>query len=144
MTNSATAKMRALSQRLIAEEAAAISAEPDVPPAFRVCEKLRRPLTTLVGSAGFRSLLTRALTLAKREAPGLSAVQLRENGSLEIVGENGSHLQTYDADAGVRLVAQLLGLLFTFVGEDIPMRLLQDLVPDASSKMIAGGRTNKA
>jgi hypothetical protein len=50
--------------------------------AFRVCEKLRRPLTTLAGAIGFQSLILRALTLAKREAPSLSAVEVTADGSL--------------------------------------------------------------
>ena len=37
--------------------------------AFRVCEKLRQSLSTLAGAAGYRSLISRALTLAKKETP---------------------------------------------------------------------------
>ena len=39
--------------------------------ALRVGEKLRRPLSTLAGTAGYRSLIARALTLAKKEVPSL-------------------------------------------------------------------------
>ena len=36
---------------------------------FLVCEKLRPHLAMLMGNAGFRALLSRALALAKAEVP---------------------------------------------------------------------------
>lgn len=144
MTNSANEKMRALAQQLIADQSAVAPADKNMPAAFRACEKLRRPLTTLVGADGFQSLLMRALTLARRDAPGLGAVRINANGSLEIDGGNGPHLANYDADAGVQLVAQLLGLLIIFVGEDIPLRLLQAIEPNASSNTMRKGRDQEA
>jgi hypothetical protein len=82
--------------------------------AFRVCEKLRRPLTTLAGAIGFQSLMLRALTLAKREAPSLSAVEVTADGSLQD-GDVEPNLDNHDD--GVLPVAHLLGLLFTFIRE---------------------------
>lgn len=35
----------------------------------------------------------------------------------------------YDPEAGKVLVAQLLGLLFTFVGETLTLRLIHDIWP---------------
>jgi hypothetical protein len=69
---------RDLAQRLLAyENAAGKTSELTEFAAFGVCERLRQPLITLAGVAGFRSLLSRALTLAKAEAPNLNAVQSR-------------------------------------------------------------------
>jgi hypothetical protein len=66
---------RDLAQRLIANEGAAGNAsEPMEFAAFRVCETLRGPVCALAGVPGFRSLLSRALTLARAEAPCLSSV----------------------------------------------------------------------
>ena len=68
---------RQLARRLLTYEAAAgKNSEPTESAAFRVCEKLRQPLCSLAGVAGFRSLLSRALALARAEAPSLSAVQV--------------------------------------------------------------------
>ncbi len=53
------------------------------PPAFRVCEKLRRPLSKLMGVDGFHSLQSRALALACAEVPWLCALEIRPDGSLE-------------------------------------------------------------
>src|SRR5512141_346116 len=75
---------RDLAQRLLAyENAAGKTSEPAEFAAFRVCERLRQPLIALAGVAGFRSLLSRALTLARAEAPSLSAVQVAADGSLQ-------------------------------------------------------------
>ena len=121
-------------RRLIALEAAR-----DEPPvvggreAVRVCEKLRLPLARLAGVAGFRSLMSRALALAKADISSLAAVQVRADGSLE--GLDGSGMdQNVGAggEAGVVVVAQLLGLLVTFVGEPLTLRLVRDAWPDAS------------
>lgn len=87
MEDPATPQVRALAARLVAHEAA-IGGDADVhvPPEFRVCDKLRQPLTTLAGVAGFRSLLSRALVIAQRNAPGLSGLRINPDGSLEDLG----------------------------------------------------------
>ena len=61
---------RDLAQSLIAHEGAAgNTSEPMEFAAFRVCETLRRPVCALAGVPGFRALLSRALALARAEAP---------------------------------------------------------------------------
>ena len=100
--------------------------------AFRVYEKLRRSLCALAGVAGFRSLASRALTLAKAEFPCLSAMQIAEDGSLEVLSEAESQGDKRQAgESGVILLAQLLGLLHAFIGEALTLRLLQDAWPNA-------------
>jgi hypothetical protein len=101
--------------------------------AVRVCEKLRLPLVRLAGAAGFRSLMSRAVAMAKSEVPSLAAVQVRDDGSLEGLHGNGKDPGADAAgDAGVVVVAQLLGLLVTFIGERLTLRLVRDAWPDAS------------
>ena len=121
--------IRDFARRLIAVEAAR-----DEPPvvgareAVRVCEKLRLPLARLAGVAGFRSLMSRALALAKAEVSSLAAVQVRADGSLEGLDAAGPDR---DGEGGVVVVAQLLGLLVTFIGEPLTLRLVRDAWPDA-------------
>ncbi len=100
---------------------------------MRVCEKLRLPLSKLAGVAGFRSLLSRALALAKAEVPSLVAVHVGADGSLAGLDGPG-HDQDAGAGgrAGVVVVAQLLGLLVTFIGEPLTLRLVRDAWPNAS------------
>jgi hypothetical protein len=122
-----------LARRLLAAEAAAektsLSTESGV---ICVYEKLRRSLSVLAGVAGFRSLATRALTLAKAEAPSLSAMQVTVDGTLQGLGETELQSDKHQVgDGGVMLIAQLLGLLITFIGESMTLRLVQDTWPEA-------------
>jgi len=124
---------RDLALRLLDHEnAVGKTSEPTEFAAFGVCERLRQPLITLAGVAGFRSLLSRALTLARAEAPSLNAVQVAPDGSLE--GLDGLRPQL-DADgageAGIILITQLLGLLVRVVGEAMTLQLVaSEILPD--------------
>ena len=134
-------EVREFAERLCADEAAAATpSEANVPVAFLVCENLRRPLTTLAGAAGFHSLLLRALTLAKREAPSLETLQVNADGSLDEVQPD---LMNHDAAGGALLVAHLIGLLFTFVGEALTLRLIHDVWPNATFNTLTSEGTGK-
>lgn len=118
-------EMQELAQHLLDEEALAGDTTKLAEPAVvRVSEKLRGALSVLVGADNYRFLLSRALTLARVEAPGLSAVQITADGSLRGVGE--VDLADYRAEAAV-LIGQLLGLFLTFLGVPLTLRLLQDV-----------------
>jgi len=129
-----TPQTRDLALRLLAyENAAGKTSEPTEFAAFGVCERLRQPLSRLAGVAGFRSLLSRALTLARAEAPSLSAVQVAADGSLKGLDEVEPQTDKEQARvAGAILVAQLIGLLLTFIGEGLTLRLVQDVWPEAA------------
>lgn len=115
---------RQLANQLVAFEAATKkTSDDDLYATCRVCEKLRNPLVTLTGTGGYHALLSRALTLAKREAPVLSDVEILSDGSL-----NG--LKDDAAQAHPVLVAYMLSLLITFIGLDLTMRLVHDIWPD--------------
>ena len=95
---------------------------------MRVYEKLRRQLGAPVGPDGFQALASRALALAKSESPRLRAVQVTANGGLRGLGEVESQADAdEDGEAGVILIAQLLGLFLTFLGEATTLRLIEDL-----------------
>jgi hypothetical protein len=120
-----------LARRLLACEAVAgKTSVPTESAAVRVCEKLRPPLCALAGVAGYRSLLSRALTLAQTKVPGLSAVQVAADGSLQGLGELEPQIDKGHAGEGeVILIAQLLGLFLAFIGEALTLRLVQDVSP---------------
>lgn len=125
---------RDLARQLLAYEAVAgKTSEPAEPVAVRVYEKLRRPLCALAGVAGFWSLASRALVLARAEAPSLSAVRVLTDGSLQGLDEIDRQIdRNQDGDGGAILIAQLLGLLFTFIGGALTLRLVQDVWPNAA------------
>lgn len=97
---------------------------------FRVCEKLRQHLSSLVGAAGFRSLLSRALVLAKAEVSWLGGLKINPDGSLAIPEPIEAQFDKDGAAKGEEaLIAQLLGLLVTFIGEALTLRLVNDIWP---------------
>ena len=122
-------KTRDLARSLLACEAeagkTALQAEPV---SVRVYERLRRQLSASVGVHGFQALASRALALAKSQSPRLSAVQVTANGGLRGLGEVESQMDAdEDREAGIILIAQLLGLFLTFLGEATTLRLIEDL-----------------
>lgn len=121
-------KARAVAKQLLAYEGGAGNpSEANSPAAFRVSEKLRRSISTLAGATGFRVLLSRALTLAKAQVPGLGAVQVKPDGSLEGLSE----LRDDQApEAGAMVIAQLLGLLGVLIGETLMLHLVVGVWPD--------------
>jgi hypothetical protein len=118
--------MRDLANRLIAHETRESMPSGAKPPAaFPGCEKLRRPLAALLGNCGFRVLLSRALALATAEIPRLRAVRVKADGSLEGLAELHAQLDPGELhEGGVVLLAQLLGLLVTFIGEKLTLSLM--------------------
>jgi len=105
---------------------------------LRVYEKLRQSLGVFAGVATFYSLASRALALARSEAPSLNIAQLSADGSLHGWGEPKPEInidkdRTDEGqidDEGVILIARLLGLLLVFLGEALTLRLLRDAWPD--------------
>jgi hypothetical protein len=138
--NTATPAIQNLARRLIALEAARAPSDGPVGEAVRAYEKLRAPLAKLAGTAGVRSLMTRALALAAAEVPWLKSVQVRADGSLEgFDAARLHHSQVPGGEVGVVVVAQLLGLLVTFIGEPLTLRFVNDAWPDASVTGIDAG-----
>ena len=122
-------KTRDLALSLVAREAdASATSLPTKPASVRVYERLRRQLGAPVGVDGFQALASRALALAKSESPRLSAVQVTANGDLRGLGEIESLMEADEnGEAGIILIAQLLGLFLTFLGEATTLRLIEDL-----------------
>lgn len=117
--------MRSLAKKLLALEAAAMPA-PVAHGALsvKVSEKLRISLTRFAGADGFSALLGRAIALSRADAPSVQGLKVSADGS--VVG-----LERVGDDAGVEIIAQLLGLLVTFIGEALTMRLVREAWPDA-------------
>jgi hypothetical protein len=122
-------KTRELARSLVACEADASTTSLHTEPAtVRVYESLRRQLGAPVGVDGFQALASRALALARSESPRLSAVQVTADGCLRGLGEVESQTDAdEDGEAGIILIAQLLGLFLTFLGEATTLRLIEDL-----------------
>jgi hypothetical protein len=149
----AAPEMRDLAHRLLAYEAGAGQAsEPREPETLRVYEKLRQSLSAFAGAAGFQSLASRALALAKTEAPSLREARVGVDGALEGLDDGlGQSEPQLDSDSehqidndkdrageypvgegGTILIARLLGLLLIFLGEALTLSLLRNTWPGAT------------
>jgi hypothetical protein len=145
--------MRDLAHRLLTYEASGgKTSEPMESPTLRVYEKLRQSLSAFAGVAAFESLAFRALTQAKAEAPGLWAVQVAADGSLQGLGEFKPQIDI-DKDladefpageGGIILIARLLGLLLIFLGEGLTLTLLQNVWPGKAFDDRNAGNGRKA
>ena len=129
--------MRDLAQQLLAVEAASQSvslthAPVAVAVAVAVCEKLRISLTRFAGADGFNSLMRRALALARVEVPALHAIQVKPDGSLEGLEKLAADPSNGGVEAAVAVTANLLGLLVTFVGKPIMLKLVREAWPESS------------
>jgi hypothetical protein len=129
-------EMRDLAQRLLSYEANADnSSELVEPTTLRVYQKLRQSLGELAGTAGFHSLASRALMLARSEVPSLSAVQVRADGNLEGMSAIEPPIKVEQDrihEGGIILISRLLGLLLIFIGESLTLSLLRDAWPGAA------------
>lgn len=129
--DSATPAIHSLARRLIALEAARDAGSSGGgtggTAAERACAKLSVPLTKFAGVAGYRSLISRALALAKADVASLEPVQVRLDGSLEGFDETG---KDPDAEASVVVLVHLLSLLVTFIGEPLTIGLVRAAWPD--------------
>jgi hypothetical protein len=129
-------KTRELARKLVAHEAdASATALQTESATVRVYERLRRQLGAPVGADDFQVLASRALALAKSESPRLSAVQITANGDLRGLGEVESQMDSNEeGEGGILLIAHLLGLFLTFLGETTTLHLIEDLRLQADIK----------
>ena len=124
--------MRELAVRLITHEAKGNKTSRAKPPkGFLVVDKLRPHLANLMGGAGFRALLARAFALANAELPWLRAVDVNTDGSLTGLDELEAEIGPDDFFEGrVVVLAQLLGLLVAFIGENLTLQLVGEVWPN--------------
>lgn len=99
-----------------------------------VIEKLRIALTKFAGREGFTSLLQRALVLAGADVPSLQCVKVGVDGHLEGIEQSVTDDGTAvtGSEAAIAITTQLLGLLVTFVGGSLTLRLVGAAWPDIS------------
>ena len=140
--------MRELAHRLLVyEDAEAETSEPLESPTLRVYEKLHQSLGEFVGVAGFQALASRALKLAKPDAPSLSAVRVTEDGSLQGLGEIETQFdinKDQAGEGGIILIARILGLLSIFLGEALTLSLLHNAWPGEALDDRNSGNRRKA
>jgi hypothetical protein len=124
--NQISPKIRNLARHLINLEGAQVQKtdQQDGGGVLAVFAKLQESLLKLTGTLGYVSLLLRASALAKAKAPSLNEITIGPDGSL-------SGLEKLKPDAGEAFVAELLGLLVTFIGKSLTLSIVHEIWPDA-------------
>lgn len=144
----ATPVTRVWSQVLIAYETGENqSSESKTLPAFFVFEKLLPHLANLMGKIGVRALISRALALANAEVPALRAVQVNAEGVLERSDKIKAEFDPAEmAEGGVILLARLLGLLVSLIGENLTVQIVGEVWPELTPNNLnleKGGKNEK-
>jgi len=95
--------------------------------ATRMCTELRAGLSRWVGAMGYRALIDRALLLARAEHPALGSLSC--HGGDEPVTTAGvrAHSAAEVATGMVALVAALVELLGRIIGEEMAVRLVEQI-----------------
>lgn len=146
-------EMRDMAQRLLAYEATQGGfSDPAESATLRVYMKLRVSLVAFAGVVSFQSLASRALSLARTEAPGLRMNRVSTDGYLQELDEfedeidiDKDRVGEYPAgEAGIILIARLLGLLHMFLGEALTSSLLRNAWPGAIFDNRNSGNGRKA
>jgi hypothetical protein len=141
----ATPPMRKFATLLISNETVAnVLSGTKTPAGLHVSEKLRLHLSTFMGRTGFHALVSRSLALSAAEVPWLRTVRVNEDGSLEGVEELQGQLDPDEFLEGkVVLLAQMLGLLVAFIGENLTVRLVREVWPKVPLKGLGFGKGKK-
>ena len=116
-------------EHLIAEEMSRNASSRSKPTAaFVVIENLAPHFGALMGTTGFRALLSRALALAGAEVAWLCELHVKADGSFEGLNELEAQANTEEiSNAGTVLLARLLGLLMTLIGDELTLQLLSNI-----------------
>ena len=123
--------MRNLARRLLDLEAASPSAAQAHEAAAGVCEKLRTSVSRFAGSDSYAALLRRGLALARAEDPSLNRITINP-ADCSIDGLDGLAAGAGGVHPTIAVIAHLLGLLETFIGRSLTLRLVRDAWPDLS------------
>jgi hypothetical protein len=111
--------------------------------AERVCRKLAGRLARLITLVGYQALVARALHLASAHFPFLAGVAAESRSDTYLTGLP-EHVQGVDpaevGDGLTAVLAHIVGLLTTFIGDDLTVHLLADVWPDIPLGRAAGDR----
>jgi hypothetical protein len=133
----ATPQLRELARRLFAREAKKSRSPVALAEALdESCRRLHARLDPLIGAGGFRALLARALHLAAKEFPWLDAVRVDEHPACTLKGlrEAVKGLEASQVKEAFALVlANVIWLLVSFIGEDIAFGLVKEVWPEAET-----------
>ncbi len=98
---------------------------------LRVLKGMDTALSRLAGHLGSRSLIARAVSLAHADSPWLMTARVPPEDILDHLEERFGTVLPEERFLGeVSVVACLLGLLDTFIGERLTLQLIQEALPE--------------
>lgn len=109
---------------------------------LRSCGELYRVLETAMGPHGLQALLDRAVQITSREYPWLAAVRSGTAADCPLSGlaEAAEHQSLAEATEGsAALLATIVSLLVTFIGEDLTLRFVRHAWPNVSLHKLSEG-----
>ena len=128
-TGQPSAAMRRIARRLLAR-AAAGSENPDdaVGTTLRVYANVRGRLSQFLGPTGFEGLMSRSLAISAAKQPEFVGLHLNSDGIVQGLREYAEGRPIKEVLKSLEdLVAQLIHLVSTFIGEDLTERLTAEL-----------------
>ena len=130
----ASSQMRRFARRILAHETPERRRSSDgaTPATFQVIDELRPHVVNLMGMAGFRAFLSRAIARGSEEVRWLRAVHVKADGSLTGFEEYASVGPGQFAEGKVVLLAHVLGLLIALIGVRLTLHLVLEIWPTLS------------
>jgi hypothetical protein len=137
-----------IARRVMAAQATASPATPAAAAeAMQLCcGDLYRILETAMGPAGLQALITRAIQITARDYPWLATVTAGTASDCSLSGltEAAARLKVEDANEGyAALLATIIWLLITFIGEDLTLRFVRHAWPKVSVARLSEGTKNE-
>jgi hypothetical protein len=108
------------------------------------CGELYRILETAMGPEGLRALVGRAIQITARDYPWLATVQTGTSSDCPLSGlaEAAGRMDVADAMEGyAALLASMIWLLMSFIGEDLTLRFVRVAWPNVSLSKLSEGTT---
>jgi len=106
------------------------------------CGDLYRTLETLMGASGLQALLDRAIQITARDHPWLAAVKAGSAADCALSGlsEASEEMSAKQATEGcAALLATILWLLITLIGEDLTLRFVRHAWPNVPFTKLSEG-----
>ena len=141
--SSPSPEVRAVVRRMMGDAVGHADTRARVEVAERMLDAFDGRLSSFVGKAGFRLLLSRALRRAQREHTILQTVSTESETNRYLPGlEEQAALTAPEAVAAAveSLMAELIALVARFLGADLAIRMVRESIPDLSQGALGPDR----
>lgn len=136
-------QFRDLARRLLDHERGGRDTPVELAPAMEgAFRRLHEHMHNLIGQAGFQALLARAAHLTRTEAPWIESITIQVEPVLTLTGlaERVESQGAAEVTEGLKLLlANLIGLLCTFIGDSLTLLLIRRIWPEVALETPGSG-----